>query len=191
MNDVDDVDLVALTSVTSILAASVSSIESDQWRSATPCAEWTVTALIDHITGGNWFTLAVLAGKQAKDAIAATVRLFGDTSATCEVAVQSLKDQAYAFCRPRVLDQTWNHIAGDISGRQILRLRLHDLIVHSWDVQETLPPGAALASDLVQWGFDHLCREDPLAVKHFQLASPAAARLPSDGAAGYLRLFGR
>lgn len=106
---------------------------------------------MDHITGGNWFTIRILAGHQADDAMSATMKQFGDEPATNEEAIQSAKDQVAAFHQPRALEQTWNHVAGDLSGRQILRLRLHDLIVHSWDIEETLRPPANVPDDLVRW----------------------------------------
>lgn len=192
MSATDDVDVAALETVTRNLAASVASIGFNQWSLATPCSDWDLTALIDHITGGNWFTVAILAGARAEDAMTATMERFGDGSASKEASIQSLKDQVVAFLRPEVLDQTWNHVAGDISGRQVLRLRLHDLIVHSWDVEEALRPGATLPDDLLRWGHDELGLDDSLTAQHFDLVNvPPMLRSPDDGSSAYLGVFGR
>lgn len=94
--------------------------------------------LVDHVTGGEWFTVMILAGARAEDAMAATMKRFGDNSVMSETAIDSLNDQLVALHRSEAPDRTWNHVAGQLTGRQILRLRLHDLIVHSWDVEETL-----------------------------------------------------
>ena len=147
MATADDVERAALGAVTRKLVESIRALRSDQWRVATPCSDWDLTALIDHVTGGNWFTVAVLGGASAEDAMATTMDRFGAGSAAGEAAVRSLEDQAVAFLQPDALSRTWAHVVGDLSRRQILRLRLHDLIVHSWDLDEAprpagSPPGA-------------------------------------------------
>lgn len=192
LNTADDVDVAALQTVTRNLVESVASIEISRRTVATPCRDWDLTALIDHITGGNWFTVAILAGEQAEVAMTATLERFGDESVTGEAAVQSLKEQLVAFLRPEVLDRTWNHLAGDLSGRQILRLRLHDLIVHSWDVEEALRPGATLPAALLRWGLDELLSDDSLTAQHFGLVNvPVLHQAPADGSTAYLEAFGR
>jgi hypothetical protein len=108
-----------------------------------------------------------------------------------EAAIDSLTEQLAAFHRPDVLDRTWSHVAGDLTGRQILRLRVHDLIVHSWDVEEAVRPGSSVDGALVRWGLGDLGRDDSLAAEHFDLTDFAEAGQSSDGATGYLRLFGR
>lgn len=191
MNTADDVDVPALHMVTRTLVESVTSVEIDQWTLATPCSDWDVRALVDHLTGGNWFTVAILAGARAEDAMAATVERFGGGSATSEAAVQALEDQVAAFLRPEALDRTWHHVVGDLSGRQILRLRLHDLIVHSWDIEEALHPGATLPGDLVRWGLDELVHDESSTARHFDLVAVPGPRSPDDEATTYLEIFGR
>lgn len=191
MSTIDDPDLAALQIATTSLSGAVTSIRLNQWTSPTPCSGWDLTALVDHITGGNWFTVAVLAGELSEDAMAATMERFGEGSATSEAAILSLRDQIAAFHRPEVLDRIWNHVAGDISGRQILRLRIHDLAVHSWDVEEALRPGASLPDDLVRWGLEELAHDDTLTVRHFDLTDRRLLRSPHDNLAAYLEAFGR
>jgi len=191
MTTADGSDLDALQMVTAKLAVLVASIEVDQAVLPTPCSGWNLTALVDHVTGGNWFMAMILTGAHAEDAMAATVERFGESSATTEAAIDSLTDQLAAFHRPDVLDRTWSHVAGNLMGLQILRLRLHDLIVHSWDVEEALRPGSSVDSALARWGLGDLGREDSLAAEHFDLIGFAEAGRPSGGATGYLHLFGR
>ncbi|MCB0952278.1 MAG: TIGR03086 family metal-binding protein [Microthrixaceae bacterium] len=183
-------DLEALQTVTMNLASSVASIEPDQWNSATPCSEWDLTALVDHITGGNWFTIAILTGQLADDALAATMERFSGASATSDAAIQSLNVQAAAFHQPEALDRTWSHVAGDLTGGQILRLRVHDLIVHSWDVEQALRSGAGLPDHLVRWGRDELVNDDSLTALHFSLDASSGGSL-DNGETAYLAAFGR
>lgn len=191
MSTANDVDVAVLQAATRNLTESVASIEADQWRLATPCSDWDLTALIDHITGGNWFTVAILAGERAEDAMATTTARFGGGSATTEATLQSLGDLLDAFRGPDTLDRTWNHVAGDLGGREILRLRLHDVIVHGWDVEEALRPGATVPDDLARWGLDDLMSADSLAAEHFDLVDVSAVRSPGAGSTAYLGMFGR
>jgi len=191
MRTADDVDVAALHTVTEKLVESVTSIEINQWTLSTPCSDWNLTALIDHITGGNWFTVAILAAERAEDAMTAGRERFGGRSASPDTAIESLENQVVALLRPGALDRTWNHVAGDLSGRQILRLRLHDLIVHSWDVDEALRPGSTLPAGLVQWGLDELARSDSLTTEHFGLVNVQVLRSPTEGSTAYLKVFGR
>ena len=87
-------------------------------------------------------------------------------------------------------DRTYQHAAGELTGREVLRLRLQDLIVHTWDIGQSVAPPAALADELVQWGLAELADPDSLTVQHF------AVMVPGDDAASpvqtrYLAAFGR
>lgn len=191
MSSTEDVDLAALDTVTEKIAESVRAISPDQRRAPTPCSEWNLTALVDHITGGNWFIVAVLAGERAEDAMTIAMKRFGGRSATGEEALHSLTEQMIAFSRMEVFDRTWNHVVGDVSGRTILRLRLHDLIVHSWDIQEALRPGASVPEDLVQWGLGELRDADSSTAQHFALVDEPAAQSATEDWTTYLQVFGR
>ncbi|MEZ5349587.1 MAG: maleylpyruvate isomerase family mycothiol-dependent enzyme [Microthrixaceae bacterium] len=183
-------DLEALQTVTMNLASSVASIEPDQWNSATPCSEWDLTALVDHITGGNWFTIAILTGQAGR-------RRAGGHDGTLQWRIcYERRGDPVAQCpggrvhQPEALDRTWSHVAGDLTGGQILRLRVHDLIVHSWDVEQALRSGAGLPDHLVRWGRDELVNDDSLTALHFSLGASSGGSL-DNGETAYLAAFGR
>lgn len=52
-----------------------------------------------------------------------------DTRRSLVTSTFELEDRLLA---PRALDQTGHHVNGDLSGYEVLRLRLHDLIIHTW-----------------------------------------------------------
>lgn len=129
--------------------------------------------------------------------MAHAINRFNATRATVELAASSVDDQLAAFRQPDVLDRTWNHLVGPLNGREILHLRLHDLIVHSWDIAEALDARAALPESLVRWGLQELSSDESTASTHFQLqtvARPDPIGDPEtieDAAATYLSRFGR
>lgn len=191
VNSEHDPDLAALRSLTTHLRGALDSIEDHQWPLSTPCADWDLSGLVDHVTGGNWFTTRILAGQSAAGAMAETVEQFDGRSATGEEAASSLDDQYEAFIAPGVLDRIWNHVVGDLTGRQVLRLRLHDLIVHTWDIEQSVGPPASVPEDLARWGLAELANDQSLTARHFGLTTrpglgPEAAE---DAAAAYLSRF--
>ncbi len=186
-----DPDLAALTHVSSLLATTLSSIGEHQLTWATPCSDWDLNSIVDHVTGGNWFTIQVLDGHSTEHAMTSTMERFGGCSSSRLDAGISVADQLAAFRKPDVLRQTLHHVAGDLTGRQILRLRLHDLIVHIWDIGQTLDPPTSLPDELVRWALTELSDEESLTPKHFGLTAQPSDDSNAEAAAGYLSRFGR
>jgi uncharacterized protein (TIGR03086 family) len=186
-----DPDLDALTSLSSHLMAALEAIVDRELTLPTPCSDWDLAALIDHVTGGNWFTGQVFGGRTAGEAMSNTMELFGGRGATTEEAASSVTEQLTTFAQAGVLDRTWHHVAGDLTGRQILRLRLHDLIVHTWDIKQTIDPPASVPADLARWGLAELSDQDSLTPSHFDLMVVPRVAGTEDAATSYLRRFGR
>ena len=69
-------------------------VESDDWARPTPCDEWSVRDLVNHVVGGNFRYVMILAGEPA-DALFARVsetgwaRIRSDRSMTGSVASPS------------------------------------------------------------------------------------------------------
>jgi len=187
----NDVDLAPLQNLSGRLCATVLGIEDRHRTMATPCAGWDLSALVDHVTGGNWFTIRILNGWSTDDAMNETMKLFEGTGATSEQAVSSVAEQLTAFGQVGVLDRIHHHVAGDLTGREVLRLRLHDLIVHTWDLDQTLAPPASIPPDLVRWGLSELAGDDSLAARHFDLATASTTEVSEPAEAAYLHRFGR
>jgi hypothetical protein len=68
----------------------------------------------------------------------------------------------------------------------VLRARLHDLIVHGWDLGESLRPPAGIDDDLVAWAVAELAADGSLTAQHFGIDTAA---ITDD--ASLLRAFGR
>ena len=186
-----DVDLAALEKLSNGLVTALAAIEEHQWKMATPCADWDLAALVDHVTGGNWFTIKISDGRSASDATAEIMEQFGGTSVSRTRAVASVGEQLSAFRQIGMLDRTHHHVAGELTGRQILRLRIHDLIVHLWDIDQTLAPPATISLDLVRWGLNELADEASQTAKHLQAAGTVKLAETEDAMAAYLQCFGR
>lgn len=185
-----DPDIAALSTVTEFLMEQLASIEEEQWSVATPCDDWDLRALVDHVAGGNWFTLAVLSGATADDSLDRARGQFAGGSPTARQAAVSASEQFETFRAPGVLGRTWHHVAGDLTGGEILRLRLHDLIVHTWDISQSLESAAELPGEVVLWGLAEIKSEESLAIRHFDV-DPSQLSAADRSAISYLRLFDR
>jgi len=84
-------------------------------------------------------------------------------------AVQSIRAQAIAFSQPGALESSYHHVVGWVSGQMVLRLRLHDLIIHVWDIGETIDPPATIPNDLVTWAVADLVDPASPAARHFEI----------------------
>lgn len=147
-----------------------------QWACPTPCAEWNVRDVADHILGGNRFTVLIVDGLPADEAMDTVIRgdFAGDPSPAFEASSTA---QLSALRRPGVLERMYEHPMGLLSGRQIARLRMSDLVVHAWDIARAL----GLPEEL-----DHLLVMESIAVVEEFGEKFTAAGLFGSGASGGL-----
>jgi uncharacterized protein (TIGR03086 family) len=114
--------LVAHERAQETFARVLAGVEPDQLEGRTPCPEWSVWAVIDHVVGGNWR----VAGKEEA------------TPATAEELVAAHAESASAahatFSAPDGLTRTFHIRIGDIPGSAYIGLRITDTLVHAWDI---------------------------------------------------------
>jgi uncharacterized protein (TIGR03086 family) len=106
----------------------------DEWSRQTPCAEWDIGDLVDHVIGGNRFTALILGGATAESAMTEVMASFGSDDDRRSALRRSIDAQRVAFHAAGALDATCHHVTGDMSGSQVLGYRLTDLTLHSWDL---------------------------------------------------------
>jgi uncharacterized protein (TIGR03086 family) len=124
----------------------VRQVADGQWSDPTPCSEWNVRRLVNHLIGINRVFTAMLLDapqparatpdRQEEDAVAA----YRDTSA----ALLS------AFSQPGVLERDYRGPLGTASGAERLQIRLYDLLAHGWDLAQATRQPAGLPDDIVE-----------------------------------------
>jgi len=120
----------------------------EHWELATPCEEWDVRELVNHVLGGNVrYTMllrgagpAEVAATRSWDHIGADALASFDLSATEVVG---------AFGEQDALERTVHHPAGDRSGLDLLWLRIAEWTVHAWDLARAIGGDERLDPDLV------------------------------------------
>jgi uncharacterized protein (TIGR03086 family) len=105
----------------------------DQWALPTPCAEWTARDLVEHVTGGNRFAVALLDGASTAEAFE-RVMAPGFSDDVLGELRRSAAAQLDAFAANGAFTRICQHPRGEVTGAEFAGYRLGDLTVHAWDL---------------------------------------------------------
>jgi uncharacterized protein (TIGR03086 family) len=117
----------------------------EQWTAATPCTEWNVRDLVDHLVGMNLVFVAMLEGSPMPERGAD--RLGADPAGAYRRSAAALQAAA---ARPGVLERSQATAVGVATGIERLQWRIADLLTHGWDLVQATGVGAELPDDLVE-----------------------------------------
>src|SRR4051794_11017562 len=113
--------------------AVVAGITTDQWALVTPCEEWDVRALLNHVVAGNWWASRLAAG----ETIEAVGREYdGDVVGpdATDAYDRSAQAAARAFEAPGALDAPCAVSYGPVPGSVYAGHRFIDVLIHGWDL---------------------------------------------------------
>ena len=108
----------------------VANIRKDQLEDPTPCAEWNVSAVLDHLIGGC-ITFAAGVRGEVSGAIGESGNLGEDHVESFRTASQETLD---AVREPGALDKDVKFPWGDTPAPVALHLALADMTIHGWDL---------------------------------------------------------
>jgi uncharacterized protein (TIGR03086 family) len=124
----------------------ITEVDAIQWTAPTPCTDWDVRRLVEHLIGMNRVFTAMLLdappprkppeGHTESDPVGA----YHDT-ATALLA---------AFSQRGALDREYAGPLGSATGGNRLRIRLYDLLAHGWDLAQAMGRPADLPDDLAE-----------------------------------------
>lgn len=124
-------------------------VTDDQWDRPTPCPEWTVRDLVQHVLGGSQMAVTLTAGGTREEAIVALGASL-DPADPVGAMEEVLAAQGDGFDRRDVLDQTLPHPAADLSGADVLGFRVTDLAVHGWDLARATGQDETMDPDVLE-----------------------------------------
>jgi uncharacterized protein (TIGR03086 family) len=118
----------------------VQSVPVESWSGPTPCADWDVRALVNHVANEELWTVPLLEGRTIAevgdrfdgDLLGAEPALTVDTAAKAAVA---------AFEEPGAPDRTVHLSFGDTPASEYAMQLIADHVIHGWDL------AAAIGSD--------------------------------------------
>jgi uncharacterized protein (TIGR03086 family) len=131
---------------TESFGARVHAVRDDQWGSRTPCQEWDVRTLVNHIVSENRWMPPLLAGRTIAEV---GDRFEGDLLGDDAKAAwdDSAAEAVRAVHGDGAMERTVHLSFGDIPGHEYTMQVFADLVVHGWDLaraigaDERLDPG--------------------------------------------------
>ncbi len=112
-----------------IAAGVLAAITPDQLDAPTPCAQWNVSQLIDHLVGAQYWARAAVEGVQAAETGEGSAT--GDFGAAFASAAESCRA---AFDAPGALGRMVDAGMGKMPAGALLGLAVTDTFVHAWDL---------------------------------------------------------
>jgi uncharacterized protein (TIGR03086 family) len=108
----------------------VAGVRADQWSSPTPCSDWDVRTLVNHVVGEERWTVPLMAGKTIAE-VGDT--LDGDLLGDDPVATATFAAREAEVAAAAAIDKV--HLSyGDEDPHEYLRQLAADHLIHGWDL---------------------------------------------------------
>jgi uncharacterized protein (TIGR03086 family) len=131
----------ALEAATAIVA----NVERAQFGLPTPCAEFDVRALLNHMIGGNHRFVAIAQGEPGSSVPATGDFVHDDALTPYRESAEALSN---AWNDPALLERTASLPFGDFPGAVALGVHTVEVVVHSWDLAKATGQPTELDPDL-------------------------------------------
>ena len=130
----------------------VAAIGSDQWDASTPCPDWTVRDLVNHLVAEDLWAPPLLAGSTLEDVgDQFEGDLVGDDP---KQAWETARLGILAAVKPEVLGGTVHTSMGEIPAAEYVFQLCSDHLVHAWDLARAIGRDERLAPRLVEHCYD-------------------------------------
>jgi uncharacterized protein (TIGR03086 family) len=174
----EDGQLEALADALSEVGALIDNVRPEQWAGPTPCTDWSVRRLIEHLTGLNLVFTAILRDQQPPVRKDDDAVLDDERSAAYSASAAQL---LAAFAQPGVFERDYRGPLGTVTGAERLQIRLCDLIAHGWDLARATGQELRLPDDVVEQSLTFVQRQlsDDARPGRFEPAQPAPSDAPA------------
>jgi uncharacterized protein (TIGR03086 family) len=127
-------------------------VDDDQWSNPTPCPDWNVRDLVNHLVFGNQLFAGLMRGEPLPpiDELKRlrTIDRLGDDP------IKAYRDagasMVAAFSEPGALERTYIAPIGPAPGSVLLNVRITEALVHGWDIAQATGQPARLPDDLAE-----------------------------------------
>ena len=126
----------------------VGGLDSSCWEACTPCDEWTVRELLNHVIAGNWWAARLASGASIADV---GTELDGDQIGDDPRSSYDASADAAArvFEAPGALAAPCAVSYGPVPGSVYAGHRFIDVLIHGWDLAVASGQNSSLAPDLI------------------------------------------
>ena len=133
----------------------VHAVGDDQWHDSTPCTDWDVHTLVNHLVYEDKWVTPLLEEKtiaEVGDAFEGDL-LGADPKKAWEQAAQ----ESLSAVEQEGVDERTVHLSfGDFSGRDYISQVLTDHVIHSWDLARGIGADDKLDPELVDFAYEFL-----------------------------------
>src|SRR5947209_1235814 len=152
-------DPVALSARSYAIAQRViAGVHPEQLDLPTPCSEWDVRAVINHLIGAHFYFAASLRGESIDMSAAPPDFAANNPAATYAGAAEEMLK---VWREPGVMDRTVETLVGPIPAPVLIGMWCNDNLVHAWDLARATGQDDNLDPDLAGQMLDML-RQMPL-----------------------------
>jgi uncharacterized protein (TIGR03086 family) len=168
----------------------VHQVKDDQWGDATPCSDWDVRALVNHLVYEARWMPPLLKGETIEQVgTQFDGDLLGaDPKASYDDAVGAA---ATSMTAPGAAEATVHLSYGDTPAAEYLGQVTSDFLVHSWDLARGIGADDTLDPDLVQWVDDMARPQAAMLAASGMFDAPVDVPADADPQSRLLALFGR
>lgn len=135
---IEDFDRVAATARQVLVG-----VGHEQYGLPTPCPEWDVRAVVNHVVTSNLFFVSIVRGDRPPDRSAD--HLGDDPAAAFDGSIAGLRE---LFTTPGTLERTYPSPLGEQPGSFLVHLRITEMLTHSWDVAKATGQPTDLEPDI-------------------------------------------
>jgi uncharacterized protein (TIGR03086 family) len=123
----------------------VTGVRSKQWSAPTPCTDWNVHQLVNHLVAVNLTIASLLSGQALPER--GLDHLGDDPAGAYRASGATLRA---AFDQPGIFERSFRGSLGTATGEEFLQIRLYDLLAHGWDLAHATGQPAVLPADLAE-----------------------------------------
>ena len=121
----------------------------DQWSASTPCTEWNVRMLVNHVAGEYLWVPEMLAGRTIAEV---GDRLDGDVLGDdpLQALISARVAALAAIDAPEALESNVHLSFGDLPAGEYVKQMALDSVIHSWDLAHGIGADERLDPELVE-----------------------------------------
>ncbi|MGH2755899.1 MAG: TIGR03086 family metal-binding protein [Actinomycetota bacterium] len=168
----------------------VKGIGSDQWGNATPCSEWSVRDLVNHIVNEDRWTVPLMQGatiEEVGDRFDGDL-LGDDPKGSWELAK---KEASNAVQAEGALDRIVNVSWGQIPATEYVGQLFTDHVIHSWDLARGIGADDTLDAELVEVCYSMVKPREKQIAGSGVFGTPIAVSEAADTQTKLLAIMGR
>jgi uncharacterized protein (TIGR03086 family) len=129
----------------------IAAVRAEQWAAPTPCTEWNVRDLVNHLVAGNRMFAGILRGDAATPADIPRLQAVDVLGDEPVAAYRDAADAVLAaFSQPGVLEKVFTVPVGTVPGIVALHLGITEVLVHGWDLARATRQVVQFPADIVE-----------------------------------------